>query len=856
IFEDITDQVRTRQNLEIKEHQLREVVENQTELICRFLPDGTLTFVNEAYCRYFGKTRDELLGRRFTPLIHDQDKNLVYRMFTSLCPEKPQVSYEHRVIMPSGEVRWQHWTDQAFFDSQGKPSEIQAVGRDITEQKLAQEALQESEKRYRALVESQNDLIVRVDPENRLTYVNDTYCRTFGKTREELIGQSFTPLVHEDDIEPTLKAMEGLKKPPYRAQMEQRAMTVSGWRWLHWEDNSILDEKGNIVEIQGVGRDITELKNKQETLQSIFQASQEVSFIITDCNPDGNNTIREFSPGSEIIFGYSREEILGKPIQMLHSSSDQEIFTEILNRLQQNSSWRGQVRLVRKNGREFPALFTVHPFELHGEKATLGVSIDITELEEARQELVQARKKAESANRAKSMFLANMSHEIRTPLNAVLGFAQILQRDAALTAQQKEHVKIISRSGSHLLGIINDILDMSRIEAGRMETKPEDFSLSALLEDITLMFQSRARIKGLELGLEEDSGLPGFIRTDQGMLRQILINLLGNAVKFTDSGRVDIRAFCPGGQDRICISVTDTGPGIDRKELEFLFKPFQQTMEGHRQGGTGLGLSISREYARFLGGDIEVESTPGQGSTFSLALPVQKALSRPERSATKPPCATGIKPGYSPPRVLLVDDSWYNRAYLTALLKPLGFVVQEAQDGHQALEVFKKWHPQVILMNMRMPGLNGCQATKSVRRNENRVKPLIIAITAHATTSTKDEALNCGADYFLSKPFEPHELLEILGRELGLEYEYIRHSEADAPEKPEKAQENRSEEWPGHIIQALRQTLDDGDMADFRKNLKELAGIDPDSASLMQKLAGAYDYQELDRIISRAEEQL
>lgn len=332
--------------------------------------------VNPAFETQTGLKPSEVLGRRASQVLPGIENTSILSFFGQVVSSGDPMDFEF-YSSPLQRFYMVH----AYKISHRR---FAAVFIDITSQKQMEQALGESERRYRGLVESQNDLIVRVDTDNRLTYVNDTYCRTFGRTREELMGKSFTPLVHQDDIQATLQAMEGLKVPPHRIQVQQRAMTVDGWRWIFWEDNAVLDEHGHIVEIQGVGRDITELKSRQVLLQSIFQASQDVSFVVTQNMPHSGDIILEFSPGAENLFGYSREEVLGKPVAMLHDPADIPRFPDIHRTLKENQPWRDKVNLVRRDGSTFPSLFTVYPFEYDGKDSTLGVSIDISELEQAR----------------------------------------------------------------------------------------------------------------------------------------------------------------------------------------------------------------------------------------------------------------------------------------------------------------------------------------------------------------------------------------------------------------------------------------------------------------------------------------
>jgi signal transduction histidine kinase/HAMP domain-containing protein/ActR/RegA family two-component response regulator len=388
-------------------------------------------------------------------------------------------------------------------------------------------------------------------------------------------------------------------------------------------------------------------------------------------------------------------------------------------------------------------------------------------------ELRLAKEAAESASRAKSSFLANMSHEIRTPMNAILGYAQLLGRDPDLGDDRKQKIDIIHSSGNHLLTLINDILEMSKIEAGRATLTVEPFDLPALLTDVQLMFRELTEKKGLELIFEQDAGLPRVLSGDAGKVRQVLINLLSNAVKFTGRGRITVRASSSlAAVDRhvVAIAVSDTGQGIKVQNLVRIFDAFDQADSNGRIGGTGLGLAISRTFARLMHGDLVVESTPGTGSVFRFSFEAGVATIGAVPERTQHAIPTGLDPNRPCLKVLIVDDVSTNRDLLEDLLRPIGFVTRAAAGGEEAIEVHDEWHPDLVLMDLRMPGLGGLEAVRRLR--EGGSTAAIISVTASGLTGVEDDAREAGVDAFVRKPYRDGELLAVIGEQLGIQYIY------------------------------------------------------------------------------------
>ncbi len=497
------------------------------------------------------------------------------------------------------------------------------------------------------------------------------------------------------------------------------------------------------------------------------------------------------------------------------------------------------------------------------------LSQEIVEHKRTKAELQRARDAADAANTAKSVFLSNMSHELRSPLTAILGFVQVMVRSSTLPPEHHENVDIIRRSGEHLLTLINQVLELSKIEAGRMALDETNVDVYRLLADVEDMFRVKAEEKHVRLLVEQSEEVPQYVRTDEIKLRQVLINVLNNALKFTEEGGVAVRVrrvfshqssvFSEQRSSDNCLlntdncilvfEVEDSGPGITPEEIEHVFEAFRQTETGRQSSeGTGLGLPISRQFIRLMGGDMQVKSEAGHGTLFTFEIQVQVV----EAADIEPGFPTrriiALEPGQSRYRILIVDDRMTNRQLVVKLLAPFGFDLREAANGEDAIELCETWKPHLIWMDMRMPVMDGYEATRQIKATAAGQTTKIIALTASSFEEERAIILAAGCDDYLRKPFREEELFELMSKHIGVRFVYEEDKQSSI-DNLQSTIDNALVALPAEWLANLKQGAEEVDVELLFSVIEQIRGRDAALAAALTRLVEDFEYDGILAII-------
>ncbi|MEG4587136.1 GAF domain-containing protein [Microcoleus sp. MOSTC5] len=771
---------------------------------CQLGGNYDVTFVSENVISMIGYEAREFVDGSLDwhSIVHPEDREVVNTSFAQIL-EKGTISYEYRELHKDGNYRWIYDEVKLVKDAAGIPVECVGYGVDITARKQAEIALQQQLKRERLVNSIQERIRSSLNLEEVMTVAVEEV-RQFLSTDRTVIyrfNPDYTGFIAVESVAADTMPILGIdiNDPCFQ------------------EHYVSIYEQGHL-----------------RAIDNIYTAG------ISECHI---NLLSQFKIKANLVVPILQGEKLWGLVIAHHCSSQRHWNSSEIESIKQISV---QLAIAIKQSTLFEQAKT-----------------EISERKVAETALQKAVVAADTANRAKSEFLSSMSHELRTPLNAILGFSQVMVRDSSLNKQHQQHLEIINRAGEHLLALINDILEMSKIEAGRSQLNESSFDLRRLLETLKEMFRLKAKAKKLQLNIEVVDGVPQFLNGDEGKLRQILINLVGNAIKFTETGSVTLQvkkkveeslavetAELTGTQTkpasagseqssqadfdgveandlrrvflRLQFEIEDTGLGIAAEEMNRLFEPFEQTKTGQQsQQGTGLGLPISRKFVQMMGGDIVVSSTPGVGSKFAfdieikLADPTEIKMLQPQKKVI------GLAPNQPEYRILVVDDRADNCLVIERLLSPLGIIVREARDGEEAIAVWEDWQPHLIWMDMQMPVMNGYEATRKIKAHPLGKQTVIVALTASAFEEERQTILETGCDDFMRKPFEAKILFAKMEELLGMRYIY--EESVDAQQENEReisgATSNQSVvesqlgqmpvEWVEKIYDAAHECCDD-----------------------------------------------
>ena len=866
---------------------LAAIVASSGDAIVSETLEGVVTSWNAGAERLFGYAPSEAIGQRLSLIIPPGELQTETR--------RHKDGHPVQVSLIRSPVR----------NASGEIIGASTILRDVTELKLAEKARVQAEAKFRGLLEAAPDAVVVADSEGTIVLVNSQLENLFGYHREELLGQTIQTLLPRRFRSENSTGHAGFFAPT-PAPVDLCALCKDG-REIPVEISVSPLETDDGVLISTAIRDITgrraaeaELRRERAVFQALSESAPGLFLILT---PD----LKIVSASQAYLEATmtKRQEILGRGLFEVFPDNPDDPLTQGV------SVVRASFERVLETGAT--DIMAIQKFDIRRPDGTFEVRFwspinsavlgsdgqvdylvhrveDVTQfvqqrsaptsqplspaeradaemfynsqklraanlqLQETNAQFLQATAKAEAASRAKSIFLSTVSHEIRTPLNAILGYAQLMLRDPDMSADSQANLKIIGRSGEHLLSLINDVLDMSKIEAGHAELKPVTFHLPGLLRDLASMFRLRAEAKALGFEMLVSGEDVEYVVADEGKIRQVLINLLGNAIKFTRSGHVALIVHFeqkPNQSLWMSATVEDTGMGITPEDQARLFQPFSQVKSTlNTQEGTGLGLAISRKFMRLMGGDITLVSVLGQGSKFTVEIPVERgnagvALRRNTLTRVK-----HLRGGSAAPRILVVDDQRENRDWLMKLLTAIGFSAQGADNGENAIRHWREWHPQMILMDIHMPVMDGLEATQRIKADPRGTETSIVVLTASAMEEDRRHVTASRADDFLSKPCREDDLLEKIRALLNIEYDY----EDDGTVQDLLALNAGSLALLSPALaEELRNATSDGNKRLLDKLILRVRESEAaTSADALQELANRYDYDALTRLLEEA----
>jgi len=824
---DITDRKQIENDLRNSRAQFSSVIQDLPALVCRCKLDGSILFVNQAYCDYFGQGYDELVGKNMFELVPEDEREQVRNNLLTINAENPMLIQEHQVYAADGSIAYQRWSNRAICNDEGEVICIQAYGEDITERKQHELMTWMQARRTEALLnlpptaekmEESEFMQYGQELAEKLTNSHTSFIHFVTDNDQEIELQNWSDtsvdghsqnehkqhyLIQEATIwADSLRQRKALIFNDYKSFRQEKGLTEGNTQLLRLitvpviENNKVVMLTGvgnkeshysdmDIETVQLISNEVWRIVQRQRSDQELRKLAQAVeqspdSIVITNRDAEIEYVNTAFITKS----GYQADEVIGKNPRILKSGqTPDKVYQKLWQNLSQGKIWRGEFINQTKAGKQYVEFAIVAPIRQSDGSIShyLAIKEDITEkkrlgeeldqyryhlenlVEERTQQLKLEREKAERASQAKSIFLANMSHEIRTPMNAIIGLSHLL-RHTNLSDKQLLKLKKINDSANHLLSIINNILDLSKIEAGKVTLEQSNFHIDSIFDHICSLMREQAKEKGIAFNIDH-SNLPEWLNGDPTRLKQALLNYVGNAVKYTEQGKITIRANVVEEHEQqllIRFEVEDSGIGIKAKNLSGLFDAFEQedVSTTRKYGGTGLGLAITQNLAKLMGGEVGVKTEPGKGSTFWFTAKLAKgeAIQSDLSSEVNKMAETKLKTDHRGARILLAEDNEINREVAIDILSGTGLQIDTVENGREAVNKVRDLTYDLILMDMQMPEMDGIEATKLILRLKGKENIPILAMTANVFEEDRRACLNAGMVDFVPKPVNPDSL--------------------------------------------------------------------------------------------------
>ncbi|WPP51636.1 PAS domain S-box protein [Catalinimonas niigatensis] len=765
---DISERKQQEEKLKYTENLYKSVVNTQHEMICRFQPDTTISFVNHACVRHLGKPTDRLIGKKFLELIPVKEHQQFVKGLRKIAKEGKPSTNKYIVESPEGKRYWHHWTIIPVYNHEGILAEFQAAGLDITSKMMAEQKMRASEEKFRTLVLAAPVGIFLTNKQGYCTWTNKKLQEIGDFRFEEALGDGIFQSLHHEDKELILKLWKKSKQNEalFHERMECRYLLKSGEvKWIFVTFTPLMSEDQRVIGFVGIVEDVTDRKQSE-----ILLKEREVKYkYLFENNPNPlilldavTNVILDVNEAAIQKYGYTRAGFIGLHLHHLQHKDDINEYLSHRKHVKMeplSNIFHAVCRHKTKEGKIIYVNIHAHVYEQDGSKKELILINDITKRKEYEDELIGTKSELEKALQIKDEFLSVMSHEIRTPLNAIIGLSHLLKQQDHLSAQE-ETLQTIGFSADHLLTLVNDILDFSKLQAGKLKLEDIAYNLHELARQTIKLFQIHARDKQIDLILEIDEQLPAQIMGDPTRISQILNNLLSNAVKFTDKGSITLN-LSKKSINQLRIKVKDSGIGMTKEEQSQIFEAFTQanSSTSRKYGGTGLGLTITKKLVNLQGGDLRLKSKPGAGTTFIIDLPLTRAA---------PALCTGKKVNISEEKlkglhILYVEDVLPNQFLMKGFCSHWGVHLDIASDGEEAMEILKTSQQyDLILMDIMMPGMDGYETSQQIRKVQGpyyKTVP-IIAVTASVSNKEVKKYLQYGMSDFIEKPIKPQELIQ------------------------------------------------------------------------------------------------